>query len=1015
MKMFKSRWFLVFVVAMVAMLALAACEEEEEEPTDTNTEATEVVEEEAVATEEPAEEEAEEVAQATEEAMAEDDMGTIVDIAAGDEQFSTLVEALTQAELVETLQGDGPFTVFAPTNDAFEALPEGLLDSLLASPPSLEAVLLYHVVEGEVLAEQVVEMDGEEVPTVMGAPLTISVQDGDVFLNEDVQVVTTDIMASNGVIHVIDAVLVPDMPEGLGGAGAGADDAEMAATEEAMEDDAEMAATEEAMEDDADMAATEEAMDEDMVATEEAMDDDAEMAATEEAMDDDMAEDEMGTIVDIAVGDEQFSTLVEALTQAELVETLQGDGPFTVFAPTNEAFEALPPGMLDAVMSSPPSLEAVLLYHVVEGEVLAEQVVEMDGEEVPTVMGAPVTISVQDGDVFLNENVQVVMTDIIASNGVIHVIDAVLLPDMPEGMGDMGAADEDMAEDDAEMAATEEAMDDDAEMAATEEAMDDDMMEEEANTIADVVGSDARFQFLNTALGSAQPEIAETLAGEGPFTLFAPSNEGFQTALSELGIDPTAIVGNQELLSSLLLYHVVPGEVMAADVVELDGEMVETANGETVTITVDGETVMVNAATVVETDIEASNGVIHIIDFILVPPSAAEALGLGAEEEGMEDDAEMAATEEAMDDDAEMAATEEAMDEEDDAEMAAPEIDSICLITDVGRVNDGTFNQFAYEGMLRAAEDFDLQTTFIETVSPTDFRPNIETCVTEGFDIIVTVGFLMEDITRELAGENPETFFIGVDQFLQDGPENYVGVQFREDQAGFLVGVLAGEVTESNVLGGVYGVEIPPVIKFRNGFEQGVGLVATLTDREIEALGVYIDSFTSPDLGASTANQFIGDGADVIFGAGGPTGSGGITEAAQQEVFVIGVDQDEYLTTFGGGETPGAEFIISSATKRVDQGVYLMVEALVEGNMDAFPGGGVTVLDLSVDGVAAAGPNEADIDECFYETVNNVAQLIAEGELSTGVNGVTGELETPIEEILEGTDITWDDINACEE
>lgn len=323
---------------------------------------------------------------------------------------------------------------------------------------------------------------------------------------------------------------------------------------------------------------------------------------------------------------------------------------------------------------------------------------------------------------------------------------------------------------------------------------------------------------------------------------------------------------------------------------------------------------------------------------------------------------------------------------------SAQEITNVCLVTDVGRINDGTFNQYAYEGMIAAADDLELETTYIETTAQTDYANNIDTCVQEGYDIIVTVGFLIADATVAAAEANPDTYFIGVDQFVADGPENMVGIQFREDQAGFLVGYIAAQVTESNVVAGVYGIDIPPVVKFRNGFEQGIAYAEEELGKEIETLGVYIDDFVAPDRGASAAEQFIGEGADVIFGAGGPTGSGGIQAAAGQDVYVIGVDQDEYFTTFGEGETPGAEFLITSALKRVDVGVYNMIEALVNGDMENFPGGGIYELAVANGGITFAEKHDADIDDAVYENAAALQELLASGEVETGVDPATGEL-----------------------
>jgi basic membrane protein A and related proteins len=323
-------------------------------------------------------------------------------------------------------------------------------------------------------------------------------------------------------------------------------------------------------------------------------------------------------------------------------------------------------------------------------------------------------------------------------------------------------------------------------------------------------------------------------------------------------------------------------------------------------------------------------------------------------------------------------------------------IESVCLVTDLGRVNDGTFNQFAHAGAVAAAEEFGVEYKFIETQAETDYDANIQTCLDEGFDAIITVGFLIQDATLKAAEANPDVYFIGVDQFYMDAVDNIVGIQFREDQAGFLAGALAALVAEDmgeDTIAGVYGIDIPPVKKFRNGFEQG----ALYVNPDIVPLGVYIDNFLAPDRGASAAEQFIGEGAVVIFGAGGPTGTGGIQAAAQQGVWVIGVDQDEFVTSFGEGETPGAEYIISSAIKRVDQGVLDMIGVLSEGDMEAWPGGGIYLMDAALNGVGLAPRHMADVPEEIYEEVDAIKELLIEGEIETGVDPVTGDLMEEVE------------------
>lgn len=324
----------------------------------------------------------------------------------------------------------------------------------------------------------------------------------------------------------------------------------------------------------------------------------------------------------------------------------------------------------------------------------------------------------------------------------------------------------------------------------------------------------------------------------------------------------------------------------------------------------------------------------------------------------------------------------------------AAEIEKVCLVTDVGRVNDGTFNQYAYDGMVQAAEEFDLETTFVETQAVADYQTNIDTCANEGFDVIITVGFLIGDATKAAAEAHPDIYFIGIDQYLEEGPTNYVGVQFREDQAGFLVGAMAAMVANeagADTIAGVYGIDVPAVKRFRNGYEQGALYINPDWVVGENILGNYEKSFTDAAAGASTARQYIGEGAAVIFGAGGPTGSGAIKEAAKSGVFVIGVDQDEYFTTFAEGATEGASNLITSALKRVDVGVYTMIEALVNGDMDSFPGGTIYVLDVANGGITFAEAHDATVSP---EITADVAELEMLLQGLVGVDPVSGDLAT---------------------
>ncbi len=274
------------------------------------------------------------------------------------------------------------------------------------------------------------------------------------------------------------------------------------------------------------------------------------------------------------------------------------------------------------------------------------------------------------------------------------------------------------------------------------------------------------------------------------------------------------------------------------------------------------------------------------------------------------------------------------------------------LVTDVGKIDDKTFNEFAYAGMKRAAKDFDISTSFIETQQPTDYTKNIGQFINEGYDVVITVGFMLGDATKSMAERYPDKKFIIVDFAYNPTVKNIIGLVFAENESGFMAGALAGLMTKSNTIGIVGGMEIPPVIKFRIGYEAG----AKYVNPNCEVLGVYIDSFTDPARGKTAALSQMEEGADVIFGAGGLTGTGGIQGAAGEGAWVIGVDQDEYYTSFKGGNVKGSDKLISSAMKRVDNAVYQSLQMVVEGKFK----GGLKVFDITNAGIGLAPFHEAE-------------------------------------------------------
>ncbi len=268
----------------------------------------------------------------------------IVDTAVQAGKFKTLAAALEATDLVKVLKGKGPFTVFAPTDDAFAALPDGTVETLLKpeNKAKLAGILTYHVVAGRVPADQVVNLKG--ATTVNGQRVDIKV-DGSTVMVDGAKVVATDIETDNGIIHVIDSVILP-----------------------------------------ADK-----------------------------------------TIPQTASDAGSFTTLLAAAKAAGLAETLGTDGPFTVFAPTDEAFGKLPAGTIESLLKpeNKQQLADILKYHVVSGRVYSDDAVS--AKSAKTLLGSSIRVNVRDTGAFIND-AKLVKTDLDASNGVIHVIDSVLMP-----------------------------------------------------------------------------------------------------------------------------------------------------------------------------------------------------------------------------------------------------------------------------------------------------------------------------------------------------------------------------------------------------------------------------------------------------------------------------------------------------------------------------------------------------------------------------------------------------------
>jgi basic membrane protein A len=304
----------------------------------------------------------------------------------------------------------------------------------------------------------------------------------------------------------------------------------------------------------------------------------------------------------------------------------------------------------------------------------------------------------------------------------------------------------------------------------------------------------------------------------------------------------------------------------------------------------------------------------------------------------------------------------------------------IALVTDVGKINDGTFNQFAYEGLQRAQSELGVKVDYIETQQPTDYEKNLEQFASQKYDLVIGVGFLMGDAIKAIASRYPDIKFAIVDAAPEGAPANVKPLLFKEDQAGYIVGTMAALLTKSNTIGVVGGVEqVPAVQRFVKGYEAG----AKAQKSDINVRQVYLPSFTDPAAGGEAARSQIAEGADVIFGAGGQTGSGAIQAAAQEGVFVIGVDQDEYNTTFKKGSGQGADKLVTSAIKRVDNAVFDTIKSIVDGNFSSeqyigdAANGGVDYSDAHDASSAVTAEIKAKVDE--------VKKGLADGTIKTGV------------------------------
>ena len=351
-------------------------------------------------------------------------------------------------------------------------------------------------------------------------------------------------------------------------------------------------------------------------------------------------------------------------------------------------------------------------------------------------------------------------------------------------------------------------------------------------------------------------------------------------------------------------------------------------------------------------------------------------------EEATEAETEEASSEEASSEEATEAETEEASSEEESEEASSEEASSeeeteaeteedidgtgfkIGMVTDVGGVNDGSFNQSAWEGLQRAGEAFGCEVKYIESKGDADYVPNIESFLDEDYDLIVCVGYMMADAVRDAAELYPDQKFAIIDDASNADLDNVTCMMFEQEQASYLVGLAAGYTTESNIVGFVTGAANETMNSF------GYGYCAGVLDANPDAtiLQYNANNFGDASGGKTAVNTMVTKGADVVFHAAGGTGIGVIDGCKENKIWAIGVDSDQ---------SPLApETILTSALKRVDNACYDATKKTILGTLE----GGVETYDLAAGGVDIA-PTTDNLSKDVLEKIEKAKKDIIAGDL----------------------------------
>ena len=291
----------------------------------------------------------------------------------------------------------------------------------------------------------------------------------------------------------------------------------------------------------------------------------------------------------------------------------------------------------------------------------------------------------------------------------------------------------------------------------------------------------------------------------------------------------------------------------------------------------------------------------------------------------------------------------------------------VAMVTDVGGVNDQSFNQSAWEGLQRTQKDFGINVAYKESKQDADYAPNMETLTDAEYNLIWGIGFLMGDAIKETAQINPDQKYAIIDFSYGDKtPKNVTGVVFQEEQPSFLVGYIAGKLTKTNKVGFVGGIKFSLIEKFEYGYMTGV----KLANPKCEILSQYAESFTDAAKGKAITNNMYQQGADIVFHASGGVGDGVIEAAKEKGKWAIGVDKDQNFLA--------PDNVLTSAMKRVDNAIYDVVRRQKDGQ---WKGGDTVVYNLSNEGVGIAPTSGKHVPASILKEVDQLIARIKKGEI----------------------------------